>query len=186
MDMQLIKCHQVVKYDVKQAYNFTINKHDIICISGKNGSGKTTLTKLILGYIDPDHGYIDKKKLKIGYLPEHIQFPMFMKVNRYLELLCKIKKTTLNVKWLAMLELPIHKYIYELSNGNKQKLGIISACMGHPDLIILDEPLAALDELGRKQFIQMLESLKQMGQTMMIITHYPSVIRPLCNKQIKL
>lgn len=186
MDMNLVKLKHVKKYDINTSLNLEINEGDFICVSGKNGCGKTTLIRLILGYVNPDSGEIYKKNMKVGYLPEHITFPMFMKVNRYIEVLLQIKQDTYIEQWLHLFQIPLHKYMYELSNGNRQKLGIIAACMGKPELIILDEPLAALDEKGRMQFIDMLKMLKKMGKTMMIITHYPSLIKDLANKQLKL
>jgi ABC-type multidrug transport system ATPase subunit len=186
MDTCLVKFRNVHKYDVKNAYNFDINKGDCVLISGENGQGKTTLTKLILGYIRPDEGYIEKKDMRIGYLPEHISFPWFMKVHRYLETLSMIKKTKSYDNFIYLFKLPLFKTIYELSKGNRQKLGIISACIGKPDMIILDEPLSTLDEKGRLQFYEMIESIKSKEQALVIITHFPSFLKPLCNKHIAL
>ncbi|QWB95376.1 ATP-binding cassette domain-containing protein [Mycoplasmatota bacterium] len=186
MDTCLVKFRDVYKYDVKKAYNFEINKGDCVLISGENGQGKTTLTKLILGYIRPDQGLIEKKHMQIGYLPEHISFPWFMKVNRYLERLSMIKQSKAYDQYIYLFEIPLFKTIYELSKGNRQKLGIISACIGKPDMIILDEPLSTLDEKGREQFYDMIASIKNEEQAVIIITHFPSFLKPLCNKHIAL
>ena len=184
MDTCLVKINEVYKYDVKHAYNLEIHEGDCILISGDNGRGKTTLTKLILGYIHPDRGSIYTKKMHIGYLPEKIEFPMYMKVSRYLDILSTIKKCREHEEMIYHFKIPIFKSIYELSNGNKQKLGIISACLGDPGLIILDEPLAALDEEGRKQFFHLIEKLKEKQKTIILITHYPRYLKPLCNKHV--
>ncbi len=182
----LVKLDHVYKYDVKKSYDLEINEGDMVLVSGENGSGKSTLTRLILGYIYPDKGYITKKDMNIGYLPEHIEFPLFMKVSKYLEILSRIKKSNAYDHMIYHYKIPLFKSMYELSNGNKQKLGIISACLGHPDLIILDEPLSALDEDGRSEFYEMIKSFKEKRQTMMIISHYPNELLTLCNKHLKL
>ncbi|MGE4320138.1 MAG: ATP-binding cassette domain-containing protein [Acholeplasmataceae bacterium] len=186
MDTCLVKLKEVYKYDIKKPFDFDIEPKDFILISGDNGKGKTTLTKLILGYIMPDRGHIESKTLNVGYLPEHIEFPLFMKVSRYLDILMKIKGNDGFESLMYMFKIPLFKSIYQLSHGNRQKLGIISACIGKPDLIILDEPMVALDIEGRAQFLDMLKTLKENGKTVMIISHYPSYILPLCNKHIKL
>ncbi|MFA6800767.1 MAG: ATP-binding cassette domain-containing protein [Acholeplasmataceae bacterium] len=186
MDTCLVKLDKVYKYDVKTPYDLEIHEKDCILVSGDNGKGKTTLTKLILGYINPDRGFVYKKPMKIGYLPEHIEFPLFMKVNRYIDLLSKIKEMTDYETLVYQFKLPLFKSIYQLSHGNRQKLGILSACMGHPELIIFDEPLAALDQEGRMQFYQLIEYLKTKNHTILMITHFPDMLKPLCNKHITL
>ncbi len=186
MDTCLVKLNGVYKYDVKKSYDLEIHEGDCILISGENGAGKSTLTRLIMGYVNPDRGFIEKRNMKIGYLPEHIEFPLFMKVSKYLDILSRIKKVNAYEDMIYHFKIPIFKSMYELSNGNKQKLGIISACLGEPDLIILDEPLTALDEPGRDEFYEMIKNLKDKGKTMMIISHYPNDLIFLCNKHIKL
>jgi ABC-2 type transport system ATP-binding protein len=124
--------------------------------------------------------------MHIGYLPEQIAFPWYMKVSRYLEILSQIKKSKVNDELIYLFNIPLFKSIFELSKGNRQKLGIISACLGHPEMIILDEPLSTLDEQGRQQFYEMIEKMKNNEQAIVIITHFPTFLKPLCNKHISL
>ncbi len=69
-----------------------MKKNDFILVSGENGKGKTTLIELILGFKHPDQGVIDKKRLKIGYVPEMNMLPPLIKASDYLETLSKVKK----------------------------------------------------------------------------------------------
>ena len=155
-------------------------------VSGDNGNGKTTLIQLILGFIHPDTGTIETKKLKIGYLAEKAMLPLFVKVLPYLETLAKIKKTSLDQSLLLNFNIPIFKSIHELSKGNKQKLAIVSTFIGDPDLIILDEPLSGLDRDSTKTLKTLIIEKKERGMSFLISTHKPELFAEMANIHLKL
>jgi ABC-2 type transport system ATP-binding protein len=184
--MPLIKLNNASKNYLKVNFNLEINRKDFILVSGENGMGKSTLILLILGFIHPDVGDIDKKKIKIGFLPEKATLPLFTKVISYLETLAKIKKGKIDQELLLKFNLPIFKSIHELSKGNYQKLAIISTFLGNPDLIILDEPLSGLDDESSLVLKDYILKKKNEGMSFMISTHQPNLFIDMCSKHIKL
>ena len=184
--MHLIKLNEAKKHYCPQIFNLVIEKNDFILVSGENGKGKTTLIELILGFKRPDQGNIDKRKLKIGYVPEMMMLPPLVKASDYLETLSKVKKDLLNEDLIHLFKIPLYKYIYQLSKGNQQKLAILSAFIGKPDLIILDEPLSGLDEDSIKDFICYMKEKINHGLSFLVSTHYPHVFDELVTKRIML
>ncbi len=184
--MCLIKMEKAGKNYLDKKFDLTINLGDFVLVSGDNGNGKTTLIQLILGFINPDSGTIEAKDLKIGYLPEKAMLPSFVKVLTYLETLARIKKAKLDESLLLDFKLPIFKSIHELSKGNQQKLAIVSTFVGHPDLIILDEPLSGLDAESEKTLKFLIEKKKAQGMSFLISTHKPDIFKHMANTHLKL
>jgi ABC-2 type transport system ATP-binding protein len=184
--MPLIKLSDVRKNYLDQTFNLEIEKHDFILLSGENGNGKTTLIQLLLGFIHPDVGHIETKKLKIGYLPEKAMLPLFVNVIVYLETLARLKKSKIDLDFLYQLNIPITKSIHELSKGNQQKLAIFSTFMGNPDLVILDEPLSGLDAESADFFSDYLIKKRNLGLGLLISTHQPDRFMHICTQHIKL
>lgn len=182
--MHLIKLCEAKKHYCPQSFNLMIEPADFVLISGENGKGKTTLIELILGFKKPDLGSVDKKKLKIGYLPEVMMLPPLIKVSEYLETLAKVKKDVLSEELIHMFDIPLFKYIHQLSKGNQQKLAIISTFIGKPDLVILDEPLSGLDVKSIRDLIDFIKHKRSQGLSFMVSTHQPDLFVELANKKV--
>ena len=128
--------------EVLKNMNFTVNNNERIGIVGRNGCGKTTLIKIILGEVLPDIGSVDIKT-SIGYLPqanEAHDISLSGIVNN--KDLSKDIRRLINELELEKLK---DKDISLLSGGEKTKLMFVSAVMGKPELLILDEPTNFLD-----------------------------------------
>lgn len=128
--------------EVLKNISFTVNNNERIGIVGRNGCGKTTLIKIILGEVLPDIGSVDIKT-SIGYLPqanEAHDISLSGIVNN--KDLCKDIRRLINELELEKLK---DKDISLLSGGEKTKLMFVSAVMGKPELLILDEPTNFLD-----------------------------------------
>lgn len=185
--MKLITLIDVSKYYLNKTFNLTINKHELLLVTGTNGSGKTTLIKLILGFIKPDLGKISTTKgLKFNYLPEKANLPYFLTPYDYLSQICKIKKVNLDLHLITQFNIPLYKKIGHLSKGNYQKVAILSAIIGESDLIIFDEPLSGLDKKTSGLLKKIIKKLMADGKSIIISTHNPRVFEKLANYHLAL
>lgn len=153
---------------------------------GQNGCGKTMLMRAISGLIKPTKGYVEVNGLRIG---RDIDFPKSIGVlienpsfigdyNAYdnLQVLAKlkggIKKDEIYDVLKQVLLDPDNKKPYQMfSLGMKQKLGVAAAIMGKPEIIILDEPINALDEEAVQQIKQVLTQLKDPDRIIIMACH---------------
>ncbi len=186
MSTHLIKLEEAGKHYLHHTFSIEIKQHDFVLVSGTNGSGKTTLINMIIGFIDPDRGAIDKKKLKIGYVPEKVILPPFVDVLDYLKNMARIKRGVVDLSLLRELEIPIDKKIYELSKGNQQKLAMMVAFMGSPELVILDEPLSGLDEMMKQKVSTIIKSFYHKGYSLFVSTHEPHYFSDVTTKKLNL
>lgn len=153
---------------------------------GQNGCGKTMLMRAIAGLIYPDKGYveIDGKKLgkdislppSIGILIENPSFlneyTGYSNLKMLSDISCHLgKKQLYHVLELVGLSPKDKRLFREYSLGMRQKLGIAAAIMGEPDIIILDEPINAIDEDGIKKIRQILYDLRDKGKLIIIACH---------------
>lgn len=166
-------------------------------LQGPNGSGKTMLMRLIAGLIKPSFGEvrIDGKKLgtdiefppSMGLLLENPAFLLPYTGLRNLELLASINGIIgINQCRQALLDVgldPDDKRKYKkYSLGMKQRLGIAAAIMEKPDLILLDEPTNALDDMGVEQVCQLIEREKKRGAVVIISCHDPLVLEKISDE----
>ena len=170
-------------------------KGNIYGIIGRNGSGKTMLFKAICGLINPTCGNIIVfgKDIKNGTFPEDtgviIENPGFLpqySAFKNLKILASIHnkiddQTIKNYINIVTLDSNDKRPIKKYSLGMKQKLGIAQALMEEPKLLILDEPMNALDEDSVKLVRKILLDLKNKGVTILIATHNREDIDSLCD-----
>ncbi len=162
-------------------------------IIGPNGAGKTTLLKTILGLIKPIKGKVIVKCRKMGYVPQRISLDKFYPLTAW-EL---VLNTLLlyNKKWprfanskdkekvkkaLKSVKLPKEKWydpFMELSGGERQRALIAMAIVHDPDILILDEPLSALDPLGRVEISKLIGTLAK-NRLILIACHDPTLLLP--------
>jgi ABC-2 type transport system ATP-binding protein len=147
--------------------DLTLPAGSVIGLLGKNGSGKTTLIKAILGLIRPNAGTITtlghdawdlpaEAKARLGYVPQVIALYPWMKVRHMLAYTASFypRWNDALIKDLLMRwELPPDARIGPLSAGQLQKLAILLALGHEPDVLVLDEPAAALDPIARRAFL---------------------------------
>lgn len=143
---------------------------DVIALLGKNGAGKTTLLETLLGFSFPSFGSVkvwgenatDIKgdiKQRIGFVPQLDELLTGFNGKEHLELFKAFRPTwnqelvdRLVLEWLIPMDVVARK----MSVGQRQKLSILLAIAHDPELLILDEPVASLDPIARRQFLQQL------------------------------
>jgi len=181
--------------------SFTVNKGEIVGFLGPNGAGKSTTMNIVTGYLSSNVGkvYIDgdeilenptAAKKKIGYLPEQPPLYMEMTVGEYLEFVYELRGCTLPKKAhlddiceTVKIKGVWGRVIRNLSKGYKQRVGIASALVGNPPLVILDEPTIGLDP---KQIIEVRNLIRMLGRdhTVILSTHILSEAQAVCDRMI--
>ncbi len=158
--------------EVVKDVSFSIDKGTCCSLIGPNGAGKTTLLRMLAGLLAPDSGTISLHadphwKKKVGYLPQIPNFYAWMTADEFLTFMGKLSK-------LDRLESRIgdvlegvglkdarHKQIGDFSGGMKQRLGFAQALLHEPEYLFLDEPVSALDPIGRREVMDILKKLKE-------------------------
>ena len=177
----------IKKTKVIDNVNFTFEGGKIYGLSGKNGCGKTMLMRLISGLIYPTDGeiVIDGKILgkdcsfpeSIGLLIENPAFLDEYTAYENLKMLNGIGGKKIDKEGIAQLlnsvgldPLDNRKY-YKFSLGMRQRLGIAAAIMGEPDIILLDEPINAIDAEGVSDIRDLIRGLRDGGRVIIIACH---------------
>ncbi len=167
-----------------------INKGEIISLLGQSGSGKTTLLNIILGLTKMDKGKIffegqDMTSIKMkdrGFNIVFQDYALFPHLNAYENIVygLKNKKGMVTeeqvVDYINFLELKAHlkKKISELSGGQKQRVALARTLVMKPKLLLLDEPLSALDGVIKESIKERIKSIaKELQLTIIIVTHDP-------------
>lgn len=160
--------------------NMTIRDGDYISVVGENGSGKSTLIKLILGLLSPSRGSISNTYHHRAYVPQRFetlnsQFPITVweVLNCYRQVL-HLKHKEIIRDCLEQMNVYSLKdqLIGNLSGGQCQKVLIARALMGHPDLLIFDEPSTGIDVRSQEEFYPFIKDLNEnKGVTVITVEH---------------
>lgn len=182
---------------VLEDVNMRLQEGRIYGVVGDNGSGKTVLLKLICGFMKPDSGTVTVNGKVIGKdadFPENtgiiIEAPGFlpnysgMKKLEYLaSIRGKIGKEQIESAMKTVGLDPSSKLrVGKYSLGMKQRLGIAQAIMEDQQLLILDEPMNALDKDAVKEMRKLFLSFKASGKTMLVVSHNEGDISTLCDE----
>ena len=189
------------KYGSQTALNnisFSVKKGEIVGFLGPNGAGKSTLMKILTTYISSDSGNasvggndIGLEPLKVqhitGYLPEHNPLYLDLYVREYLSFSASVFNTpgsrVEEVIELTGLTPEAHKKIEQLSKGYRQRVGLASALLHNPEVLILDEPTTGLDP---NQLIEIRQLIKNIGKdkTVFLSTHIMQEVEAICDRVI--
>lgn len=172
--------------------SFTMKEGTLFALLGSNGAGKSTTIKMILSLVKKEEGSINiQQNTSIGYSPETPYFPPFltgMEVLVYYGRLQKLPAGNLKEsceKLLSLTGLENEKTkIKFYSKGMLQRLALAQALLGNPQVLILDEPCAGLDAMGRIEMIELIDRLKKEGKTILMNSHILSDIEKVCDEGI--
>ncbi len=188
----------------KKALNgmsFSIKKGETVGFLGPNGAGKSSTIKIMMDLIKADKGTVlingidstdYKARKNLGFLPEN---PSFVENLTGLETVIfaasmhNIEKNEANKRALSLLKQfeladSAKKPVRAYSKGMIQRLGIITAIIHRPEIIILDEPMSGLDPIGRYQFKKQIKELNNNGATIFFSSHIIPDIEDLCSRVI--
>lgn len=171
-----------------QSVSLEIEPGQVVGLIGTNGSGKTTLLKCLLGLLRPTSGACqvfgedswwlgEDSKAKLGYVPQtfpQIKWMTVQGICDYTGAFYENWDYALVKKLLSEWGVDPYKHAHKLSVGQQQKLSVILAFGHRPALLILDEPVASLDPIARRQFLQSLIEFSGSEQTVLFSTHITS------------
>ncbi len=182
---------------VLKSVSASVHAGEVIGLLGLNGAGKTTLLETALGFSLPNGGTASifgqnsttmngATKARIGFVPQRDELLEGMKGASYLALIAEFYPAW-NHQLVARLAnewaVPLDTRINKLSVGQRQKLSIISALGHEPDLIILDEPVASLDPVARRQFLkELVDIASSQTRTIVFSTHIVSDLERVASR----
>jgi ABC-2 type transport system ATP-binding protein len=169
----------------------------VIGVLGKNGAGKTTLLEVLLGFSPPSAGSSQVfgensmalsagAKARIGFVPQQDELLGMLTGKQQLAV-----GAAFHARWDAQLierlvadwEVPLDRGIHSLSVGERQKLSVLLALGHHPDLLVLDEPVASLDPIARRRFFhELFEIAASTNRVVLFSSHIVSDLERAANK----
>ena len=175
---------------------FDVQKGEVFALLGHNGAGKSTTIELILGLKAPDGGSTkilgmdavqNRKQVfdRVGVQLQHTQYQNSITVEEacieyaslyavpadYPQLLEQFGLGTLR-----------KSFVSKLSGGERQKLSVVLALIGNPEIVFLDELTTGLDVVARREVWRTLKQLKEQGLTVFLTTHYMEEAEALCDR----
>lgn len=179
--------------------SFDIKHHQSVALLGPNGAGKTTTLQMLSGLLTPTSGQIQflgrktVNRSRIGYLPQHPAFFSWMTAEEYLRFAGRlsdlsrrdVQEKSREVLRYVGLEKCGDRKIAGFSGGMKQRLGLAQALVHEPELLILDEPVSALDPSGRREVLDLMKDLKK-RMTILFSTHVLHDAEQVCDEIIML
>jgi zinc/manganese transport system ATP-binding protein len=184
---------------------FSINQSEVVAVIGSNGSGKTTLIQMVLGLLTPTTGRITTSSSNLGYVPQEcalednnaIRAVDLVSLGRNGAHLLSMKDLFANRKTDKVAVQNAlratdsasfsNRRFSELSGGQQQRIMIASAIVNRPDILILDEPLSALDIVSAREIVALIKDLNtNYGMTILIVAHDLGLLLPVLTSAVYL
>ncbi|MHB1251820.1 MAG: ABC transporter ATP-binding protein [Acidimicrobiales bacterium] len=176
--------------------SLSIKKGEVFGFLGPNGAGKTTIIRLLLDLIRPNSGSIrmfglDSRvdsvaiRRRLGYIPGDLGLYERLTPREILSHFAYLRD---EIPWSKVtplideLDLEIDKPVRTLSKGNRQKVGLVAAFMGEPELLLLDEPTSGLDPLVQQQIHVLVRRAASEGRTVFLSSHILSEVGEMAER----
>lgn len=177
--------------------SFSIARGEVFGYLGPNGSGKTTTLRCLMGLLSPTEGEVSilghrvvpgraTAHREVGYLPGDFRIWGGPTARRSLQLLARLGGTSPDKDYrhslAKRLGLDLDRPVRQLSKGNRQKVGVVSAFQHRPKLLVLDEPTSGLDPLVRLTVLDMIREAAAGGATVLLSSHNLSEVAAVCHR----
>ncbi len=202
----MIEAHNLTRrygeFTAVDGVSFSVADGEIVGILGPNGAGKTTTIRMVTGFLPPTSGRITingkdlaeapiAARRDLGYLPEHVALYPEMRVSEYLAYRARLeglgaaeaKSRLPEVLRRTLLEDVEHQIIGTLSKGYRQRVGLATAILHRPRVLVLDEPTVGLDP---KQIVAIRSLIRELAEesTLLLSTHILPEVELLCDRVI--
>jgi len=182
---------------VLDSVSFEIDAGDVVGVLGKNGAGKTTLLELVLGFTPATSGRVDvfghesyrlpgAAKARIGFVPQQDELINQLTGRDQVRVTRSFYSSwddALVDRLVRTWEIDLNEKVRGMSVGQRQKLSILLALGHRPDLLILDEPVASLDPIARRHFLEQIVEVASGGDRAVVLSsHIVADIERLANK----
>jgi ABC-2 type transport system ATP-binding protein len=175
----------------------TIAPGDVVGLLGRNGAGKTTLLEVLLGFSPPSAGTVsifgescleltEATKDRIGFVAQQDELLGMLSARQQVAIAAAFHARwdeALVARVLTEWQIPLDRRILAMSVGERQKLSVLLALGHHPDLLVLDEPVASLDPIARRQFLrELFEAPENPRRAVLFSSHIVSDLERAANK----
>ncbi|MDR2524728.1 MAG: ABC transporter ATP-binding protein [Oscillospiraceae bacterium] len=178
------------------ALSFKVEQGEAFGFLGPNGAGKTTTIRHLMGFIRSQQGSVmisgkdcwrDSASIQkiLGYIPGEISFFEDMTGTEFIRFCakyCGLRGEGRTKEMLDRFELRPKGKIKKMSKGMKQKIGIVTAFMHNPEILLLDEPTSGLDPLMQNRFIELVQEEKKAGKTILMSSHMFEEVERTCDR----
>ncbi|MCC6031915.1 MAG: ABC transporter ATP-binding protein [Pyrobaculum sp.] len=164
--------------------DFEVDKGEVHGLLGENGAGKSTLISLLYGVYTPDGGEIllngrrvvikspkHAASLGISLISQHFALVDSFTVEENLRLAGVEMKTAAKIAEEIGVEIPLEKYVWELTVGEKQRVEIVKALARNSEILLMDEPTALLSPREVKALLNIVRRLADLGKAVVFVTH---------------
>ncbi|MCS6798807.1 MAG: metal ABC transporter ATP-binding protein [Myxococcota bacterium] len=180
------------------AFDLEVRAGELLVVIGRNGSGKTTLVRTLLGLLPPVAGRVRRLRsdLRLAHVPQRLPFdPLFPlsawdvvrlgTVRRGRALLVGHRETDVVARALEAVgaDALARQSFGALSEGQRQRVLLARALAGRPDLLVLDEPTGALDEVAEREAVETLRSVRaERSMAVVLVTHELDIARSAADR----
>jgi len=180
--------------EVLKDISFSVSEGDVLAIIGPNGAGKTVLFRALMGLIPFDGEIKWRDSAQIGYVPQKLfekaELPLTVKeffILKSKKLFFKdkqfIKSIDHELKSVGLKPEILNQQLANLSRGQFQRVLIAWAILGHPNVLLFDEPTAGIDFVGEGNIYNLLHKLQdERGMTVLIISHDLNIVYRYADK----
>jgi ABC-2 type transport system ATP-binding protein len=178
----LLEANDLVKrfgsFEALKGVSLAARAGELVAVIGPNGAGKTTLLSILAGIQKPDAGTISHAPREIGWVPQQAALYGKLTVRENLKLFARLEKcpdpdaAVDRMLEQTQLQGRADDQVSVLSGGNRQRVNIAIGLLSDPEVLLLDEPTAALDPRQRERLWEFIGELAKRGTTVLYATHY--------------
>lgn len=178
----LVRRHR--RLTVLDGVSLAVDPGEVVALVGPNGAGKSTLLRILAGLERPDRGTV-RRRARIGYVPQSGGIDPYLRPVEHFELFgsaagsgrAEARRQGLRLAEALVWDPRADPVAGELSGGTRQKLSVVVALLGRPDLLLLDEPYQGMDQASSRAFWELLWSRCGDGMAAVVSSHSDDVLR---------